>query len=364
VTQPGTPVLHLELPAEPGMARTVRRAVADSTLRLRTLDRSDLVMLVNELITAMVAGESRLLVFELWRSERGFRVEVRCDGSHGELDPLAEALLDQLTSHWYIRPGVGGFEFDVRGLFDDSEPDAELFRRCAQGDLHARDILVARYESYAHGLSHRFIRKGVEREDLEQVAALGLVKALERFDPERGVRFATFATRTIEGELKRHLRDSGWSLRVPRGLQELGLEATRAAADLAQDSGREPTLDEVSEALGDDSAQVGEALLAWRSFSAASLDSPIGPELELRLMDTIPSHDERLRIAPEWADLSRVIDQLPERDRHILYLRFFEDLRQSEIATRVGISQMHVSRLLAKSIAALRSLLAPNVAGF
>jgi RNA polymerase sigma-B factor len=359
----GTRALRVQLPEGRVAPRIARRAVAELASDLRALDRADLVVLTSEVTTAMVTDDAEPLALEVWRTDRGFRVEVRSGSVEHAFDGVTTSLLERLASTWYASEGVAGFEVHAPVMFAASQDDAAMFARLAEGDDAARAALAERYAYLARAIARRFVRSGIPREDLEQVAAMGLTKAMERFDMSRGVRFTTFAARTIEGELKRHLRDSGWSLRVPRSLQELGLDAARTSAGLSQRNGREPTLREVSASLGEDAAEVGQALLARRSFTAASLDAPTEGAESFRLLDALPSHDERLEIAPEWADLSSVIDGLPVRERRILYLRFFEDLSQSEIAARVGVSQMHVSRLLAKSIARLRELIGGDEEG-
>lgn len=242
---------------------------------------------------------------------------------------------------------------DAAGLLAVEDP--VLFGRVASGDVDARDALFERYRGFASMLARRFRHPGIAREDLEQVAAIGLVEAIARFDPDRHVRFTTFAARTVEGELKRFLRDRGWSVRVPRGLQDSTFEVRRAEATLAQRLGRAPTQGELALETDLDTAAVGDALLARCSFDAVSIDAPgFGAERDPAPSDRLPSADHRLEIVPEWADLAEAARSLTERDRRILRLRFFDDLSQSEIAGRIGVSQMHVSRLLSRALATLR----------
>ncbi len=196
----------------------------------------------------------------------------------------------------------------------------------------------------------------LDRDELIAEGNQGLVKAVDRFDPERGVKFTTFAARTIEGELKRYLRDRGWSVRVPRGLQDTGFEVRRAEGELTQRLGRAPTLEELADEIDLGVADVGRAVLARGSFDAVSLDAPAGGDDDgITPLDRLPDADRSLELAPEVADLGAALAALSERDRRILRLRFFEDLSQSEIAERVGVSQMHVSRLLAKALDTLRT---------
>jgi RNA polymerase sigma-B factor len=360
MTAPGAQVLHLELPNEPAAPAMARRAAAELASHLRTADRADLMVLLSELIAVAVGERRRPLFVSIWRTPAGFRLEVRSTSGVEPPDDLARVLFDRLTVRWAASDEAIEVEFEAALPFEDTQSEEDLFRRVAAGDSRAEEELAQRYRGLARAISRRFVRSGLRRDDLEQVAQVGLVNALTRFDPERGVKFTTFAARTIDGELKRYLRDSTWSVRVPRGLQELGLEANRMAADLTQRAGREPSLEELAAALDADPGEVGQALLARRSLDAVSLEAPVAGKEGLQLKDALPSHDDRLMSAPEWADVSLVMDHLPDRERRIIYLRFFEDLSQSEIAERVGVSQMHVSRLLARSIGALRRLIDPE----
>jgi len=275
-------------------------------------------------------------------------------GIRPEIDPMVAALFDQLADKWNVERGAARFTIARPAIFVDSHDEATLFQRLRSGEEAARAELAQRYEPFARSLASKYVRSSAKRHDLEQVARLGLLKAMDRFEPSRQVKFTTYAARTIDGELKRFLRDKGWSIRVPRGLQELGLEARRAAESVSQADGKPPTLDELASSIEADPTELGQAMLARQSFDTASLDAPVGGDSSLSLGAALPTHDDRLQMAPEWAELSSAMEDLPERERKILYLRFFEDLSQTDIAERVGISQMHVSRLLSQSIADLR----------
>ncbi len=351
------PIVYLELPADPGASRTAREALDEVAAGLRSADRVDLRVLVSELIAAVSCEGRSPVTLEVRRVPDGLEAEARGPEGIDPLDELSEALFERIASDWFVTGSTGGFRLAISHSLPGTLREEDLFVLADAGDRQARDELVDRYQGFARALARRFVKAQVKRDDLDQVALVGLVKALERFDLDRGVKFTTFAARTIEGELKRHLRDAGWSLRVPRGLQELGLEAGRVTAEIAQQEGREPTLDELADSLESDRSEVARALLARRSFDAASLDAPVGDEEALRLMDALPDHDPGLSRAAEWADLATVVEHLPVRERRILYLRFFEDLSQSEIAERVGVSQMHVSRLLARSLSELRAMI-------
>jgi RNA polymerase sigma-B factor len=216
-----------------------------------------------------------------------------------------------------------------------------------------RDELVSAHLGLAEYLARRFANRGEPLDDLVQVASLGLLKALDRFEPERGVEFSTYATHTIVGELKRHFRDKGWSIRAPRRMQELYLRLGKVVASMGQELGRSPTIAELAMETKVSEEEVLEALEAGQAYRSASLDvaTEEGESLATRLGEEDPSLED----AERRATLSPLLAQLPPRERLILQLRFFDGLTQSEIANRLQISQMHVSRLLARSLAQLRA---------
>lgn len=223
------------------------------------------------------------------------------------------------------------------------------------GDQELRDQLVRAHLGLAEFLARRFANRGEPLEDLVQVASLALVKAVTRFDPDRGIAFSTFATHTIVGEIKRHFRDRGWAIRAPRRMQELYLRLSEAVGSLAQELGRSPTIAELAVELGASEEDVLEALEAGQAYRFVSLDAPAAGETgEEPLGARIGTDDLELVGAEARADLSPLLRTLPPRDRMIIHLRFFEGLTQSEIAHRLGISQMQVSRLVARSVARLR----------
>ena len=182
---------------------------------------------------------------------------------------------------------------------------------------------------------------------------IGLLNAIDRFDPDREVQFTTYAAVTIVGELKRHFRDKGWSVRVPRRLGEIGLRVNRALGELWQELGRSPTVAELAARIEVSEDQVLEAMEAMQAYSASSLDAPIGED-GLTHADLLADEDEPLERLEGWETVAPMIRRLPARERRILYLRFFLGRTQSEIAKELGISQMHVSRLLAQTLTALR----------
>lgn len=222
-------------------------------------------------------------------------------------------------------------------------------------DQSLRDELVTAHMGLAEYLSRRFTNRGEPLDDLTQVAALGLLKAVDRFDPERGLEFSTYATPTIVGELKRHFRDKGWAVRVPRRVQELHLRLGGVVGTLSQELGRSPTIAEIAHSAGVSEEEVLEAIEAGHAYRFTSLDAPSGNDDDLSLSAELGTEDQGLIDSEHRVALSPLIAQFPVRERTILHLRFFEGMTQSEIAGRLGISQMHVSRLLARSLAQLRS---------
>jgi RNA polymerase sigma-B factor len=224
------------------------------------------------------------------------------------------------------------------------------------GDIVLRDQLVAAHMGLAAYLARRFANRGQPLDDLTQVASLGLLKAVDRFDPGRDVEFSTYATTTIVGELKRHLRDKGWAVRAPRRMQELYLTLNQVVDTLGQELGRSPNIAELAAEVQASEEDVLEALEAGQAYRFASLDAPRSEsESSEPLRERIGQEDTELVRAEERATLDPLLAQLPRRQRQVVQLRFFEGLTQSEIARRLGISQMQVSRLLTRSVAQLRS---------
>jgi RNA polymerase sigma-B factor len=238
--------------------------------------------------------------------------------------------------------------------------DREVLRRkfeefAQTRDRHLRDELVAAHIGLAEYLARRFANRGEPLDDLVQVASLGLIKAVDRFEPDRGLEFSTYATPTIVGELKRHFRDKGWAVRVPRRVQELHLRLGKVVSSLAQDLGRSPTIAEIAERSQVSEEEVLEAIEAGNAYRFASIDAPSGSDEDAQTLSAqLGDEDPRLEDIEHRVALSPLIAKLPKREQAILHLRFFEGMTQSEIAGRLGISQMHVSRLLARSLAQLR----------
>ena len=219
----------------------------------------------------------------------------------------------------------------------------------------ARGELVELHLPLVDHCARRFLNRGEPFEDLVQVGTIGLIKAVDRFDMERGVEFSTYATPTIIGEVKRHFRDKGWAIRVPRRLQELRMSIGSATSELSQRLGRSPTASEVAERLGVGVEDVLEGLESANAYSTLSLDAGDGSEDGLgSMLETMGAADEALEHVEIRESIRPLIDRLPARERHILVLRFFAQMTQSQIAEEVGISQMHVSRLLTRTLAELR----------
>ncbi len=232
---------------------------------------------------------------------------------------------------------------------DEDELFSE-FRRTR--DKRVRNELVERHMGLAAHVARRFGRRGPSDDDLRQVAFLALVKAVDRFEPDRNVAFSTFAGRTIEGEIKRHFRDHTWTVRVPRSAKEIHLQLRRATDELTQQLGRSPTVSQLAERLGLSTDEVVEGIAAGSAYSTASLDAPMGNDGEGTRQ--IGSDDRGYGDVADLALVDDLLTRLPEREREIVRLRFYEELSQSEIADRVGISQMHVSRLLRRSFEQMR----------
>jgi RNA polymerase sigma-B factor len=232
-----------------------------------------------------------------------------------------------------------------------------LVRYHRAGDLAAREELVERFLPFARDLARRYTYTDESFDDLSQVASLGLIKAIDRFDPDRGTKFTSFAAPTILGELKRHFRDKGWALRVPRDLQERALTVIREAEALSKELGRSPKPREVARAVECSVEEVLEAQQAAASYEAASLDAPtIRDDNEgASLVDLLGGEDAGYELAEERDAIASTWRELPDVERAVLELRFVHDLNQSEIGERIGYSQMHVSRLLRRALRRLET---------
>jgi len=235
-----------------------------------------------------------------------------------------------------------------------------LIRYHQNGDAAAREELVQRFLPLARQLARRYQRQNEPLDDLMQVASMGLVKAIDRFDPARGTAFSTYAVPTILGELKRYFRDSGWAVHVPRGMQERVMKLDQASQELHRKLGRSPSATELADELGLTSEEVLEAMEAASAYDAISLEEQRGSESrdsqEPTYADSLGTDEERYELVEYGATIAPTMKALSERERLILHLRFVEDLTQSEIADRIGVSQMHVSRLIRRALARLRAV--------
>jgi RNA polymerase sigma-B factor len=224
-----------------------------------------------------------------------------------------------------------------------------------------RNRTIEAWLPLARHLAHRYSGRGEPTDDLVQTATVGLIKAVDKFDPSRGVDFAGYAIPTIIGEIKRHFRDRTWSVRVPRRLQELRLAITEANATLTHSLGRSPTIPDIAVHLGVTEEDVLEGLEGARAYNATSLSTPISADGATSLGDTLGGEDYEFELAETRVALAPALASLDEREQKILTMRFYGNLTQSQIADQIGISQMHVSRLLTKALSKLRGQLA---AGF
>ena len=241
--------------------------------------------------------------------------------------------------------------------------DKILLRRYhEQGDLAAREKLIEQYMSLVRSLARRYSYRGEQLEDLVQIGAIGLIKAIDRFDLERGVELTTYATPNIIGEIKRHFRDKGWSVRVPRGLQELNVQLSRLVEQLTVQLSRSPTIPELAKAAGVEEEQVLEALESGRAYTSLSLSvgGGGGDDDDLDPLESLGTEEHQYEVSEDRAVLAPGFRVLDDRERRILHLRFFKGLTQSQIAQQVGISQMHVSRLIRRSLEKIRETIAED----
>ncbi len=287
---------------------------------------------------------------------------VEADGKEDEDEDESGSEADEVDEPAGV-PGVRGRAAEGR---DESEKlDQYLLRRYhLYGDTRARDQLITMYLPLVRSLARRYSSRGEHFDDLVQVGSIGLIKAIDRFDLNRGVELTTYATPNIIGEIKRYFRDKGWSVRVPRGLQELNIRLNKVIDELVPKLQRSPTINEIAEAAGATPEEVLEALETSQAYNAVSLQATPNGESgddEGGLIDYVgvdedayDTMEDRTLLAPGFANLD-------QRERYILHLRFFEGLTQSQIASRVGISQMHVSRLIRRALEKLRADIGEDV---
>ncbi len=286
----------------------------------------------------------------LLKAQRQHQARASCvpGRTHGpSQSPLSRELADGLLDH---RPGA---------LPEGAEGSSEaLFERLRAGDDRARERIAEMYLPLAKRLAQRYVRSSEPREDLVQVACVGLVKAIERFDPARGPSFASFAIPTILGELRRYFRDATWAVHVPRGAQERAFAIEAAEEDLRASQRTAPTVEQIAGYLKISTEEVLDGLLAVKAYEADSLDAPSGSGEEdgRSPLEQIGSEDEYYELVEADVSVVPAIRSLAERDRRVLHLRFVCEMSQSEIAAQIGVSQMQVSRILSRSLGRLREL--------
>ena len=235
-------------------------------------------------------------------------------------------------------------------------PEREMFRRAAAGDRRARDELATRFMPLARSLALRYRRSSEPLEDLLQVASLGLIKAIDRFDPGRAVAFSSYAVPTILGEIRRYFRDHTWAVRVPRGLQELSVRVDRAVGELSEKLHRQPSIMEIAGAVGATEEEVLEALQAGAAYHAVSFETPTGGSGEdvATVADSLGGDEHGFDRAEERAVRAGLLKALSARERQVLRMRLADDMTQAEIGARVGVSQMQVSRIVRQALQRLR----------
>ena len=245
----------------------------------------------------------------------------------------------------------------------DDEYTKDLFRKWREtGDERYREEIIRLHEPLVNYFAHKFAGRGEPIEDLRQVGRIGLINAVDRFDPERGVKFTTYATPTILGEIRRYFRDKGWTMKVPRRLQELCLDAAKVVDELTSELGRFPTVAEIAERLGVTEDKAIEALEACHAYDLPSLEAAVTPEgEEVGMEEQLGEVDEMLESVVNRETIRQALEQLPERERQIIVMRFWHDMSQSQVAKKLGISQMHVSRLQRRALQRLREILEGKV---
>ena len=275
--------------------------------------------------------------------------------------PVTPGDLRLVTPARDVAPAPGARALGTQERLQRTREDRRLLLRYhEQGDAAAREELVERFLPLARQLARRYQRTNEPLDDLMQVASVGLVKAIDRFDPARGTAFSTYAVPTILGELKRYFRDSGWAVHVPRGMQERVMKLDTAAQELHRKLGRSPSPKELAGQLECSEEEVLEAMEAASAYDAVSLeqqrsDTDNGSSADT-FQDKLGTEEERYELVEYGATIAPTLKALSARERLILHLRFVEDMTQSEIADRIGVSQMHVSRLIRRSLARLRTV--------
>jgi RNA polymerase sigma-B factor len=236
----------------------------------------------------------------------------------------------------------------------DTNVDALLVAFHREGDQDARERALVELMPLVRALASRYAGRGEPFEDLVQVGSIGLIKAVDRFDVDRGVDFASYAVPTIVGEIRRHFRDKAWAMHVPRRLKELSLRLSRVLDQLTTELGRSPTIAELAKAAGVDEEEAIDALDAMSAYSTRSLYAPFDDDSDDSLSEKLGTDEMGYGEVEDGAVVAAGLDALDERERRIVELRFFEEMTQSQIASEIGISQMHVSRLLRRALVTMR----------
>lgn len=360
-----TEPLSIQLPALPDSAIEARRFLRDRA-SLDSMRRSEADLLVTELIANVIqhSPDADELTVSI-EHDRARDLIVKVSHIHpsdlgNPVHGAGFSLLDRIARAWGHTHSEGELSvwFKVRtpgtASVPDEVEDEDLFAQMADDPAAYSDVLVRRHSDLAESIARRYRGKGVDEEDLLQVAHMALLKAIQRYDPSAGS-IRPYAAATISGEMKKMLRDKGWSVRVPRSLQERSLEVASAAEEMSQELGRPPGPHELATRLDMSEAEVEEAMRARRAYISNSMDER-SDETGRRLLDRLEEEDFQLSNAEDRLVVESAMARLPERKRRILHLRFNEDLTQSDIADRVGMSQMHVSRLLRAAIDELRAI--------
>ncbi|MGD2059954.1 MAG: sigma-70 family RNA polymerase sigma factor [Acidimicrobiia bacterium] len=353
----------ITLPARPDSAARAR-AFLESEATLDSMRHAEAGLLVTEMIGNVISHSPQaeeVTISIAQDKDRGLVVTV----SHPHPQPMEPdesgvgfLLLDRLSRNWgqSHEDGVLSVWFVLRtpGTTSVSAEvsDEQLFELMDEDPAAYSDELVRRHSDLAASITRRYRGKGVDEEDLLQVAHMALLKAIQRYDPTLGS-IRPYAAATISGELKRLLRDRGWSVRVPRSLQERTLEVAKTSETMAQQLNRPPDPQELAERLDMTEEEVLEALDARQAYVSSSMDKP-AESTGVTLLDRLEDDDLRLLMADDRVVVQRAMQHLPERQQRILRLRFNEDMTQSEIADEIGISQMHVSRLLSRALETLK----------
>jgi RNA polymerase sigma-B factor len=359
-------LVELELPSVPSF-NAVGRLVAGgfaSRLEFHVEEIEDLQLAVEALLCRCAAERS--LTMTLSESECGLQAML---GPFAR-DPDEHARVARAR---YPGSGRGGAGFgrrrvgrlerskrpgdsprELMSIVMDRNVDALLIAYHRTGDQEAREHVLVELMPLVRALASRYAGRGEPLEDLVQVGALGLIKAVDRFDVDRGVEFSSYAVPTIVGEMRRHFRDKAWAMHVPRRLKELSVRLSRVLDELTTELGRSPTVSELAETTGVEEEDVIDALDAAHAYSTRSLEAPFDDVGEDNLSDKLGVEDHGYREVEEGSLVTAGLDALDERERRIVELRFFDEMTQSQIAAELGISQMHVSRLLRRALGTMR----------